>query len=65
MKHLTAAILTIAVVTAAPPQPYPGQVTQRGRTWWHVQGQPARNILRWWFSGVPMPPKEVPAEKAN
>ena len=64
MRHAIALAMLMAV-TAAPPQPYPGQVQIRGRQHFAVQGQPVRNWLRWWFGSVPVPPQAVPAEKAN
>jgi len=60
MKHAIALALLLAVTAHEPP--YPGRVTIRGREWHHVQGQPARNWLRFFFGGVPVPPK-APMEK--
>lgn len=59
MRHAIALTLLLAVTAHEPP--YTGRVTIRGREWHHVQGEPARNILRWFFGGVPVQPK--PAEK--
>lgn len=46
--------------TASPVHTYPGQVQIRGRQHFAVQGQPARNVFRWFFGGVPVPAR--PAE---
>lgn len=70
-SHLIRGVLSVALLvvtnTSSPPAaPFlstPKQqpaVTVRGRQFLHVQGQPARNFLRWWFGGVPVAP--VPAQ---